>query len=143
MKKRLTDKEYEILTKELCARAPYEPYIQLPPPDLFGQYYETLQKLRISNVRRICISLRYSVCLPYLRPMSSITVDEMTNIENIMGDEFTFRKDSINICTENVVSIPICKMSKIIEFLYMRHLDFNDLIGQELAIGAPEEMYNN
>lgn len=79
--------------------------------------------------------------VPYLRPMTSMTAEEICKIENIIGDEFTYRDGTLTLNTEEIIRIPIYKISDLIQFMYSRHLDFNNLIPMGLALEAPEGMY--
>lgn len=126
MKEFLTDAEYEILTKDLSCRVSYGTYIQFPKSKLFGDLEDTIQKLSISNLRRICINLRYAVCLPYLRHMDSMTPEELLEVTAIF-------KSGLDTLDEFV---------EYIDWLNKKHFDYRGLIKMGLAIEAPEEMYN-
>lgn len=127
MKEFITDAEYEILTKDLSSRASYGTYIQFPKSKLLGDLEDTIQKLSISNLRRICINLRYIVCLPYLRPMDSMTSEELLEVTAIF-------KSGLDTLDEFV---------EYIDWLNKKHFDYRGLIKMGLAIEAPEEMYNH
>ena len=69
---------------------------------------------------------------PYLRPMSSMTKEEL---------EIYNRGDMTYAEEERYISAERC--SNIINFLNSRYLDYNGLILKGLALSAPEGMYNS
>ena len=128
MKSQLTDKEYEILTKDLSARAFYGCYVHFPKSEMLGKLEDPIQKLDISNLRRICINLQMVVIKPYLRPMSSMTEEE--------------QKEYDVFCCEPYLGIDETTASNFIDWLNTHHFDYRGLIEMGLAIEAPEGMYN-
>lgn len=74
---------------------------------------------------------------PYLRPMSSMTEEEMTVFDDFcVVDEFVW-KGNLEKGFPNQAII----MSDGIEYLLSRHLDFRGLIPMGLALEAPKNMY--
>ena len=78
---------------------------------------------------------------PYLRPMSSMTEEEVKEFNTLVGYE---EKDEWircnNICGSYGINIIGC--SDMVDWLNAHHFDFRGLIEKELAIEAPEGMYN-
>ena len=62
---------------------------------------------------------------PYLRPMSSMTEDELNEYENFITNE---KDDQIRFCNELV-------------FYHIHHFDYRGLIPMGLALPALENMY--
>ena len=124
----MTQEDKNILLKELCARSYYQPFVQLNP----GAYNKP-EKCWICgisgediylNVDSDPFSLRNFNILPYLRPMSSMTDDEIDRMWEIYE------------------SGPAAESSAAVtDYLYERHLDCNHLIEKGLALEAPEDMY--
>ena len=127
MKSQLTDKEYEILTKDLSARAFYGCYVHFPKSETLGKLEDPIQKLDISNLRRICINLQMVVIKPYLRPMSNMTEEE--------------EREYNVFCTRNYLGIDEETASCFMDWLNSHHFDYRGLIEMGLAIEAPKEMY--
>lgn len=65
--------------------------------------------------------------LPYLRPMSSMTEEEI--------------KEWDNICVM-MRNMPVESIPMVFRFVSSKHLDYNNLISKGLALEAPEGMYN-
>lgn len=126
MKEQLTDQEYDLLIKDLSARAPYGCYIQFPKSKVFGEFEDTIQKLSLENLRRIAINLKYAVCLPYLRPFDSMTDEEYKTYEYFFDENGSMD----------------CSVDVYVDWLLEHHFDFRGLIPMGLAIESPKEMYN-
>lgn len=62
---------------------------------------------------------------PYLRPMSSMTEDELNEYENFITNE---KDNQLRFCNELV-------------FYNIHHFDYRGLIPKGLALEAPEDMY--
>ena len=133
----MKQEDKQLLLKDLCARLPYQPLCKkVDTEDNFCECDVPLgYSLRDLVNNKIIIK-------PYLRPMSSMTTEEICKIENIIGDGFTYRGGTLTLSTEEIIKLPIYKISNLIQFIYSRHLDFNNLISMSLALEAPEEMYN-
>lgn len=85
---------------------------------------------------------------PYLRPMSSMTDSEKTELE-LIG----FRYKESHITNEYMIKgynyikppytpVDEVKCSEVIDFFNSRHLDYHGLIEKGLALKAPEDMYD-
>ena len=90
---------------------------------------------------------------PYLRPINSITNDELKELLNRVKQVGVAWNDKLNIKIDDVnglsVSgcergecIPMQIISTIMNFCYEKHLDCNDLIKKRLALQSPKGMYN-
>lgn len=84
---------------------------------------------------------------PYLRPMSSMTKEEMLCLQNIIKEKNAYLYENIEKCgykgTPDYLMYEIAYNfnSKEIDFLNSRHLDYRGLIPMGLALPAPEGMY--
>lgn len=117
----MTQEEKELLLKDLCGRLSYGVKIELMPitrgkctkltPIILQDYY-------ISN------NVNY---LPYLRPMSSMTEEEV--------DEFI----QFDVYSNGEYIMPNYET---IDWLNDHHFDYRGLIERGLALEAPEGMYN-
>ena len=149
----MTQEDKELLLKELCARLPYgvkvynttfkNPEIQT----LFGRisYNEFIMKETYKSVEGddfqivkegIHYSGRLECIKPFLRPMSSMTEEEMNALRKLgVCDDYAFHNNIYD------TGILIEEVFVVISWLLERHFDFNYLIEKGLAIEAPENMY--
>ena len=131
----MTQEDKQLLFKDLCARLPYRTMVKCIT-DGNHEFDEELSVMHIMNFYQFVVK-------PYLRPMSSMTEEEMDEVEMIMGVEdnksiiFDFTSDG-NIIFKNG-NCSVCVFKKLIDFLYSCHFDFNNLIEKGLAIEITEE----
>lgn len=130
----MSQKEKELLLKDLCARLPYEPKAR-------KDGMETSINLTTLD------SFYYGdeIILPYLRRMSSMTEDEKKEFikyagydveESINGRHYEYYlKDYVGTSEK-----PICNCNAM-DWLNAHHFDYRDLIEMGLALPAPEGMY--
>ena len=81
--------------------------------------------------------------LPYLRPMSSMTEKEFSEIKKLFGFEITtsLGKTYINDWKQGLNEINY--NIDLIDWLNSHHLDYRGLIPMGLALPTPEGMYGN
>ena len=150
----MTQEDKKLLLKDLCARLLYgvnvladidktfdggcigiinkiEPYVGDKFPELKGQYllYQKgcLTPLVVDEVR------------PYLRPMSSMTEEEMNELCSPAIDMEMDFLSSPN--TERPTPLGIKSSAYQIDYCLAHHLDFRGLILMGLALEALEGMY--
>ena len=140
----MTQKDKELLLKDLCARLPYGVIIQEYNEEhgysdnelnTIGIGYFSIHEAsvegtwinRIENVR------------PYLRPMSSMTEEEKEELYHYYCNEIA---DNLN--TSNLTWEIRCCISNSFgtDWLNAHHFDYRGLIENGLALEAPEGMYN-
>ena len=131
MDKPLTQEEINLLTIDLCGRAPYGTcFIQFPKSGIFPDGMEdTIQKVNAKDIRRILVNLQVTTLKPYLRRMSSMTEEEKEEYYKLCSTEYD---DLGNI---------IDKTGKDIDWLNEHCFDYRGLIDMDIAIEAPKEMY--
>lgn len=131
----MTQEEKELLLQDICARLPYGLKVccinlsdEMPKVwDLIGMPAPHLADiLAEGSYRFAAVNIEESI-RPYLRPMSSMTEDEIETYRAIIGSLLE------NSVTYNVPTL--------YNFLNSKHLDYNGLIFRGLALEAPEEMY--
>ena len=146
----MTQKDKELLLKDLCARLPYgvnvhRTYIwggeikeddgNIEINDLDSFIYESVENL---NKQGCTIK-------PYLRPMSSMTEEEGKEFNIITNGEKGFYEDEDgwvrcdNIHTKWGVWPKGC--AEMIDWLNEHHFDYRGLIEKGLALEAPNGMY--
>ena len=129
----MTNEEKKLLLQDLCARLPYDVRVQ------DGNGVHILQTgntefadLLYGNKRSI---------KPYLRPMSSMTEEEVNEFNTLIGYEEMGEWIRANKLWGSY-GLDILKCSNIINWLNAHHFDYRGLIEKGLALVAPEGMYN-
>lgn len=120
----MTQEEKELLLKDLCGRLPYGIIIQGINPD-GEQVVEKLFTIALCEDTFDCNMIELSNIKPYLRPMSSMTGDEV--IEYLSLKESIIASDDISYAFETYESI---------DWLNKNMFDYHDLIPMGLAIDA-------
>lgn len=117
----MAKEEKTLLLQDICARLPYGVI-------LYDEHCKKDYKLISLDVN--CF-INYDIAnsinhiKPYLRPLSSMNMDEINEYENFITNE----KDSqIRFCNELI-------------FYNSHHFDYRGLIEKGLALEAPEGMY--
>lgn len=119
----MTQEEKQLLLQDICARLPYGVKVELHDEvyTLLGYFDDFVmltsntpmgQQTNIANIK------------PYLRPMSSMTDEEIDRMWDIYES---------GPASESSVAVA--------EYLYERHLDCHSLIEKGLALEAPKDMY--
>lgn len=163
----MTQEQKQLLLKDLCARLPYgvnvltdidktfdsgcigivtkiEPYVGNKFPELKGQYllYEKgcLTPLIVDEVK------------PYLRPMDSMTEEEIEEYRNLSDEvigsygpyhrkfiahcvRLGIKPDNPHACVDDFLNM------EAIDWLNAHHFDYRGLIEKGLALEASEGMY--
>ena len=120
--------EKQLLLKDLCAREPYHPRIQV-----FNQGYEGFRdgefdtNLWLHHIDAFRFD-RIEI-LPYLRPMESMTVEELSFYNN-------------HLITPGIAILEE-KLSEYLDWMHSHHFDYRGLIEKGLALEAPAGMYKN
>lgn len=143
----MTQKENQLLLKDLCARLPYglkvkcEKY-SFPVTVLYAGNINEVKFVETGGIEHICL------IKPYLRPMSSMTDEEKEDLKKNYRFYFDDCDDGI---TNGIYSsqfnrtiyemIDECDISDIIDWLNSHQFDYHWLIEKGLALEAPEGMY--
>ena len=131
----MTQEEKNLLLKDLCARLPYGVMVQ----DELGR----INKLVIGNADLIrlyyndfSIYGENSLSLPFLRPLSSITEEELDEVQEIWGKgvEIYNGFDIVESLQEKIFSF--FELQAVFEWLLKNHFDYRGLIEKGLAIDA-------
>ena len=132
----MTQEDKELLLKDLCARLPYGVKVQ----DELGR----INKLVLGN--NDLIRLYYNdfsiygeekLSLPYLFPISSITREQLFEVQEILGkNEIEIEDGFFNIIDSSRNTITYLEILAVLEWFYKNHFDINGLIEKGLAIDA-------
>ena len=119
----MTREQKKLLLKDLCARLPYGVKIQ------WDKFVETLAEITDWKVDSRINSHKFEEIKPYLRPMSSMTEEEI-----IQYNKLCFWTLPYPIIAEECIA-------ELNDWLNAHHFDFRGLIPKGLALEAPEDMY--
>ena len=122
----MTQKEKELLLKDICARLPYG-------FTLYRESDDCIITIKPGDISTFSHFLEYSESedfKPYLRPMSSMTEEEEKEFCNF---EFTKSLKGFLYMINNYEQI---------DWLNVHHFDYRCLIEKGLALEAPEGMYD-
>ena len=126
----------EILIKDLCARLPYGVKVlfenEVFSIDYISAVYEEIKldipdnyTLDISNVK------------PYLFPLSSMTREQLFDVQEILGkNEIEIGDDFLRIVDSERNTITYLEILAVFEWFYKNHFDIYGLIPMGLAIDA-------
>lgn len=126
----------EILIKDLCARLPYGVKILFENKvfsiDYISAVYEEIKldipdnyTLDISNVK------------PYLFPLSSMTREQLFDVQEIIGkNEIEIEDGFLHIINSDRNTITYLEILAVLEWFYKNHFDIYGLIPMGLAIDA-------
>ncbi len=144
----MTQEEKELLLKDLCARLPYGVIIDMK----YNKEHGSSDRLRICSEGRLTLNtdlvglyIEEEIYLkPYLRPISSMTVEEGEGLEQIakesLGD-FMFRAEEDGGAIYHMDKWKILSPA-MFDYLNSIHIDYRGLIEMGLALHAPDGMYN-
>lgn len=136
----MTQEDKQLLIKDLCARLPYGTYVHHKNvPDTKFKVIAVFDDGRIGVTENEIPLTPTSIneCKPYLRSMSSITMEE---IRYKLSKFFKI----INTNIEGIGYVPTLNSGSAIEYinwLNEKHFDYNGLIEKGIALEAPDGMY--
>jgi hypothetical protein len=117
----MTQEDKELLLKDLCARLLYGVIVNAQYKDEEGWKTEDRKILGLYEDGQVYLDCVYTTidCIkPYLRPMSSMTMEEKKELFQLMGGGTDIKR---------------------IDFYISHHLDYRGLIEKGLAIEVTEE----
>ena len=135
----MIQEDKQLLFKDLCARLPYEVKVKYwSDSSVWGKHISPETCLLTMDILTSVFKREYSKqsCLPYLRPMSSMTREE----KKIQKDYiYHFSKNSLPNYEGDFVFED--EAHEYIDWLNAHHFDYRGLIERGLAIAVTEE-YN-
>jgi len=157
----MTQEERELVLKDLCARLPYGLKLEHYGPESRRQITCTLLGVDIfvNDALQKCenpvlfdmkgnpFRCPVSYIKPYLRPMSSMTEEELKELNEKYGNiAYFFIQEppyyhGLQAQHSDIGSIEISEFSEIYDWMNAHHLDYRGLIPKGLALEAPEDMY--
>ena len=136
----MNQEDKELLFKDLCARLPYGIKVQV-----YDNRYAPTTLTAIDIKKQECIfnfNVPVENCLPYLRPISSMTEEELYEVQEILGKGVEIRDVFISIVDSSINTFSYLELQAVFEWFNAHHFDYRGLIERGLALEAPEGMYN-
>jgi hypothetical protein len=140
----MTQEEKDLLFKDLCARLPYGLFCQTD--DGKGKLIsvecsagEDLVYVDFGHPEAEEYDLNEEDIKPYLRPMSSMTVEERDEIKEICADYLDEWENAETVIDRWKLDAKTSYSKS--AFYNSHHLDWNGLIEKGLALEAPEGIY--
>ena len=126
----MKQQDKDLLLKDLCGRLRYNVQILADTDKTFeGGLIGTLKVINLNRdwieFQGVLTPFKFDKIKPYLRPMSSMTEEEMK--------EYNKAVFKAKICKDDFATN--------IDWLNEHHFDFRNLIEKSLALEAPEWMY--
>ena len=129
----MTQKDKELLLKDLCARLPYGVKVQTAYPD--AKILEGIQFPDYIGISDGYYSLDVMECKPYLFPLSSMTEEQKK--------EYNYWKHEVPVCRyeygDVVEEIELYDSPESFEYLIENHFDYRGLIPMGLAEDATDK----
>ena len=138
----MTKEDKELLLKDLCARLPYRVICDRlgKPKKLLSISPYKVYCFELDNGEYMPSEYKLDDIKPYLRPMSSMTGEEMFEIE-MMNNHSIQHIDTIGVRFKAFYDTAYNEMYDLFDWLNAHHFDFRGLIEKGLALKAPEDMY--
>ena len=130
----MTEKERQLLLKDLCARLPYGVIIKSISGDDYGPAIDICYPQGVVAYMGQKMDAYTEEFLPYLRPLSSMTAEE-ENFYYSCLDEMDGYKQTFPVIYQD-------KALSLLDFLNAHHFDYRGLIEKGMALEAPEGMYS-
>ena len=135
----MTQEDKELLFRDLCARIPYNVkcYNSKYRPDLA----EEIICITV-NYNHPCVQLgtylyKLEQVKPYLFPLSSITREQIFEVQEILGkNEIEIEDGFLSIIDSSRNTITYLEILALLNWFYKNHFDINGLIPRGLAIDA-------
>ena len=141
----MTQEDKELLIKDLCARLPYnvkcciynfcEDTVRIKEDILWSVQGDNILTLKS------CVekgeAYMYHQIKPYLFPFSSMTREQLFEVQEILGkNEIEIKDGFLHIVDSDRNTISYLEILALLEWFYKNHFDVNNLISMGLAIDA-------
>lgn len=132
----MTQEDKELLLKELCERLPYNVMVQ-PAGSAVAHKVIGYDK----GLVRVDIDVRYNLenIKLYLRSMSSMTEEELHELQEILGPGIEIRNNLIDILDSSIHVLSLLELQAVLDWLNAHHFDYRGLIKKGLAIEVTVE----
>lgn len=133
----MTQEEKELLLKDLCARIPYDVKVLYDNKVYNIDYVSgTYEEIKLDDIYTN-YTLNISVVKPYLFPLSSMTKEQLFDVQEMLGkNEIEIEDSFLRILDSDRNTISYLEILALLEWFYKNHFDINGLIEKGLAIDA-------
>ena len=137
----MTKENKELLFKDLCARLPYNVICQVEFREN-GKYNSKVMLLSGIFTDEAYFttkggSIYSNEYKPYLFPLSSMTEEQLFEVQEILGkNEIEIEDGFLHIIDSDRNTITYLEILALLEWFYKNHFDINNLIHKKLAINA-------
>ena len=132
----MTQENKDLLLKDLCARLPY--YVKvLYDNKVYNIDYVsgTYEEIKLNDIFNYTLNI--SVVKPYLFSLSSMTSEQLFEVQEILGkNEIKIEDGFLRIVDSDRNTISYLEILALLEWFYKNHFDINGLIPMGLAIDA-------
>ena len=133
----MTQENKELLLKDLCTRLPYDVKVLYDNKVYNIDYVSgTYEEIKLDDSYNN-YTINISVVKPYLFPLSSMTSEQLFEVQEILGkNEIKIDDGFLRIVDSDRNTISYLEILALLEWFYKNHFDINDLIPMGLAIDA-------
>lgn len=127
----MIDEEKQLLLKDLCGRLLYNVKVYL----VYNAFKSETKEMGLSTLHDIMFDNAKGK--PYLRPMSSMTEEEVIELSySILG-----QPDLSMVRNWDFIILDSETLPRVFDWLNAHHFDYRGLIPMGLALEAPADMY--
>ena len=143
----MAQEDKELILMEICARLRYGVHccvlnlnktIKEDNDIIYGIVGDNIVTLK--SDKNECY-MYYQIKL-YLRQMSSMTREELHELQEILGPDIEIMDNLIDILDSSIHVFSILELQAVFDWLNKHHFDYRRLIEKGLALETPERMYN-
>lgn len=133
----MTQEDKEILIRDLCARLPYGIKASYYGAEEERETWDEIESITLDG----CVDIgQYSLPIerikPYLFPLSSITKEQLFEVQEILGKDVEICNGFIDIVDSSRKTFSFLELQAVFEWLLKNHFDYRGLIERGLAIDA-------
>ena len=146
----MTPEERKLLITDLTSRIEYGVICMIERIDDFGPRLRNEKLTGFCNEEGgyfyfdFCYGLTVDFAekvKPYLRPMSSMTEEELYEVQEILGKGVEIHDVFISIVDSSINAFSYLELQAVFDWLNKHHFDYHGLIEKGLAIEAHVDMY--
>lgn len=132
----MKQEDKELLLKDLCARLPYDIKVLYDNKVFNIDYISSIYKeIKLDTCDKYTLNI--SDVKPYLFPLSSMTKEQLFEVQEILGkNEIEIKDGFLNIIDSDRNTISYSEILAVLEWFNKNHFDYRGLIEKGLAIDA-------
>lgn len=132
----MTRREKDLVLKDICARLPYNVKVLYDNTVYSIDYVSGIyEEIKLDNSYNFTLNI--SEVKPYLFPLSSMTKEQLFEVQEILGkNEIEIEDGFLHIIDSDRNTITYLEILALLEWFYKNHFDINNLIHKKLAINA-------